>query len=428
VLVVSVVVLSGAQSAALGSRDVGASLGALRSVVTRVFRQAGVKLTGGGARGAAGFAYSVALSADGDTALIGGPADNRGVGAAWVFASTGSTWVQEGRKLTGRGEIGAGEFGWSVALSGDGNTALISGVSDNHNRGAAWVFTRSGAAWTQLGEKLTGGGETGAAEFGYSVALSSNGSTALVGGPFDRRPEGYPGNAGYGAAWVFTRTGATWSQEGRKLTGRGETAVGDFGDVVALSGNGDTALVGAFSVFNVHGAAWVFTRTGLAWTQQGNRLTGRGETGAGSFGWSVALSADGDTALIGGPNDNNDVGAAWVFTRTGSTWTQKGAKLIGDGEIGAAGFADSVALSANGDTALIGGWGDNKFRGAAWVFTGRGSVWTQQGAKLTGRGETGHDHDGNFASTVALSADGGTALIGGPGDNHNHGAAWVFAR
>ena len=77
-----------------------------------------------------------------------------------------------------------------------------------------------------------------------------------------------------------------------------------------------------------------------------------------------------------------------------------------------------MALSADGNTALIGGYGDDGGKGAAWVFTRSGSAWTQQGAKLTGSGETGN---GQFGTSVALSADGNTALIGGPGDNGARG-------
>ena len=130
----------------------------------------------------------------------------------------------------------------------------------------------------------------------------------------------------------------------------------------AFSADGNTALIGAWNDDNVlpgndhysgKGAAWVFTRSGSTWTQQGEKLIGWGETGEGKFGTSVALSADGDTALIGGWNDNSSKGAAWVFTRTGEVWTQQGEKLIGGGEAGEGRFGVSVALSADGDTALI---------------------------------------------------------------------------
>jgi hypothetical protein len=383
------------------------------------------KLTGTGAIGTGRFGYTVALSGDGNTALIGGNYHNIGAGAAWVFTRSGSTWTQQGGKLVGTGHVGEGEFahvgegefGTSVALSSDGDTALIGGPADNKNVGAAWVFTRSGSTWAQQGEKLTGAGETGEGRFGKSVALSADGNTALIGGNRDA--------GAAGAAWAFTRSGSTWAQQGEKLTGTGEAGQGEFGRSVALSADGNTALIGGWSDNGNVGAAWAFIRSGSTWSQQGEKLTGAGGTGEGGFGTSVALSADGNTALIGGHRDNSNVGAAWVFTRSGSTWTQQGAKLTGAGETGPGRFGDSVALSADGNTALIGGPNDNSNVGAAWAFTRSGSTWTQQGAKLTGTGEAGQ---GEFGTSVALSADGNTALVGVPEDNAAIGGTWVLTR
>jgi FG-GAP repeat len=150
-----------------------------------LFVQQGDKLTGGGETGNGQFGYSVALSADGSTALIGARLDDGGRGAAWIFARSGSTWSQQGSRLTGSGEAGNGQFGSSVALSADGSTALVGGVGDNASKGAVWVFTRSGSAWNQQGPKLTGAGETGNGELGTSAALSGDGSTAIVGGATD---------------------------------------------------------------------------------------------------------------------------------------------------------------------------------------------------------------------------------------------------
>jgi hypothetical protein len=420
------VALSGDGDTALTGGPEDATATGAAWVLTRtsgVWSQQGGKLTGGEeGNGEAG--VLVALSADGNTALVGGWKDNGTRGAAWVFTRTGGVWSQQGPKLTGGGEDGEAGFGTSVALSADGDTALIGGPGDNFTKGAAWVFTRSGSTWTQQGEKLTGGGETGSAWFGYTVALSADGKTALIGGWLDSNWTG--------AAWVFTRQGSTWTQQGGKLTGSEEIGEGMFGTNVALSADGDTALIGGWNDDSVaagnkdysgKGAAWVFTRTGGVWSQQGPKLTGGGETGGGKFGTIVALSADGDTALIGGWNDDSSKGAAWVFTRSGSTWAQQGGKLIGAGETGAGRFGVSVALSADGDTALIGGLDDNGTMGAAWVFMRSASTWTQQGGKLTAEDEAG---EGEFGTNVALSADGDTALIGGWRDNGGVGAAWVF--
>jgi hypothetical protein len=380
------------------------------------FIQQGSKLIGAGESGKGLFGFRVALSADGSTALIGGSADNSHVGAAWVFTRSGSTWTQQGAKLTGGGEeSGKAEFGKGVALSADGDTALIGGLLDDGGVGAAWVFTREGETWSQQGAKLTGAGEVGEGRFAFSVSLSEDGNTALIGGGGD--------NGEVGAAWVFTRSGSTWEQQGEKLTGGGEIGKGHFGFAVALSADGDTALIGGLTDNAEVGAAWVFTRSGSTWTQQGEKLTGGEESGKAEFGESVELSGEGDTALIGGYADSGEVGAAWVFTREGEVWSQQGPKLTGGGEVGEGRFSFSVGLSADGDTALIGGGGDNGGLGAAWVFTRSGSTWTQQGEKLTGSGAVGEAH---FGFSVALSADGATALVGGPADKTEIGAAWAF--
>ena len=354
-----------------------------------------------------------------------------GLSLAFLVVASGSgallasALVQQGAKLTGGGETGNGKFGGSVTLSADGSTALVGGPDDDGSNGAAWVFTRSGSAWSQQAGKLTGSGAVGNfVVFGWSVALSADGSTALVGGWADS------GNKG--AAWVFTRSGSTWTQQGGKLTGAGATAFPQFGFSVALAADGSTALVGGSNDDLHKGAAWVFTRAGRSgstWSQQGGKLSGGGATGNAGLGRSVSLSADGSTALVGGPYDDGNRGAAWVFTRSGSIWTQQGGKLTGGGATGNGQFGNSVALAADGSTALVGGSLDDGGKGAAWVFTRFSGVsifspLTQQGGKLTGVGETGM---GQFGFSVALAADGATALVGGNVDDGGKGAAWVFS-
>ncbi len=123
--------------------------------------------------------------------------------------------------------------------------------------------------------------------------------------------------------------------------------------------------------------------------QQGSKLVGTGAVGYARQGQSVTLSADGNTAIVGGPNDNSLAGAAWVYTRSGGVWSQQGGKLVGTGAVGAAQQGFSVAISADGNTAIVGGPYDSSYNGTAWVFTRSGGVWTQQGSKLVGTGAVG---------------------------------------
>ena len=286
-------------------------------------------------------------------------------------AATPATFLQQGETLTAApGEQGIStQFGHSVALSADGDTMLVGGPGDELYGGSAWVYTRSGSTWTQQAKldasEVSCGGFYCGAYVGYSVALSADGNTALV--------AGYGNAGGIGAAWVFTRSGTTWTQQDSALTGKGEIGEGEFGASVALSADGDTALIGAPDDYGYAGSAWVFTRAGATWTQEGEKLAANDESEPeeSRFGFCVALSADGDTALIGGPNDNGRQGAAWVFTRSDSIWTQQAAKLTGGGETGAGELGYSVALSADGATALIGAPGDNEGVGAAWTYTRR---------------------------------------------------------
>jgi hypothetical protein len=372
------------------------------------------ELTGGGEIGPGGFGTSVALSGDGTTALIGAPDDNTtGVGAAWVFTLSNGVWTQQ-TKLTQSDDSGNIGFGASVALSGDGNTALIGAYRAFGTAVAAWVFTRSGSTWTQQAEITDPLPSDGRDDlFGNSVALSGDGNTALIGASKNLGLEAR-------AAWVFTRSGSTWTQQAEitdPLPSDGRDDL--FGNSVALSGDGNTALIGGLGT---GGAAWVFTRSGSTWTQQGERLTGSGAGGDEiNIGSSVALSADGNTALIGDAGDSAAWGAAWVFTRSDGVWTQQGDKLTGQDEEGDV-FGGSVALSSDGNTALIGQDSYDADVGAAWVFTRSDGVWTQLGGPLVPDSDALY----YFGQSVALSGDGNTALVGGPWDNHNAGDAWVF--
>jgi hypothetical protein len=332
-----------------------------------------------------------------------------------------------------------GAFGESVAVSADGTTALVGGDSSGSAIAVA-VYVRSGTTWTKQAE-LTPSVPTTNAGFGAAVALSADGDTALVGDTGLKTvavcASGGTCSSGSGlpsSVWVFTRSGTTWTEQGSALSPPSARGVSGFGSSVALSADGNTALVGARLVGHA-GAAWVFTRSGSIWKRQGTKLTASDETGRGDFGTSVALSWDGATALIGGPSDTpgtdsvgnaTNIGAAWVFTRMGSTWHQQGAKLTGPGGV-VPGFGRTVALSADGGTAVIGGdqeGGSPAFYGAVWTFTRVGATWKAVGPKLYVSDPTG-DTSG-FGSTLALAAGGSTALIGGSTGGYRE--VWQFAR
>ncbi len=382
------------------------------------FTQQGPKLIGTGAVGNPLYqGFSVAISSDGNTAVMGGYADNNNAGAAWVFTRSGGAWTQQGPKLVGADTIGAAFQGISVAISSDGNTIMIGGPQDNNSAGAVWVFSRSGGVWTQHGTKLVGTGSQYGAGQGNSVAISSDGNTAIEGGVFDETFTG--------ATWVFTRSGNVWTQQGPKLVGTGFLQSPYQGSSVAISSDGNTAIVGGIGDNFGVGAAWIFARSGGVWTQQGSKLLGTGAVGHSNQGNSVAISPDGNTVFVGGPEDNTYEGGVWVYTRSGSVWTQQGPKLDGTGgsELPTPHQGYSVAISSDGNTFIESGPYDHD-TGAVWVFKQSGGIWTQQGTKVDGSGATGNARQGY---SVAISSNGDTFIVGGPYDWLGSGAAWVFA-
>jgi hypothetical protein len=323
----------------------------------------------------------------------------------------------EGSRAGAEGEVDD-FFGISVAI--DGGYAVIGAslddVGDRINSGSAYVFERGPAGWTHVA-KLVADDATAEDLFG---AVAIKGDTILVGAPGKR----VDGNASRGAAYVFSRSGGRWIQRARLTASDGRA--GDlFGGTVSLSG--DSALVGAISAEvgqNLdQGAAYVFVRNGEVWQQQA-KLTAQDAGERDQFASSVAI--DGDTALVGADHDavgvNGAQGSAYVFTRSGAAWTQRAKLTASDGTAGA-GFGRSVAIQGN--TALVGAWFPLEFgsprEGAAYVFLGSGNAWSEQQKLVAGEPTAVH----GFGASVAL--DGGRALIGARWGNSNRGSAFVFA-
>ena len=219
----------------------------------------------------------------------------------------------EQAKLTASDAAAGDQFGFSVAISGE--TAVV-GASSVGSTGSAYVFVLDGGTWVQQA-KLTASDAATGDEFGWSVAIS--GETIVVGARSDTTTA-----AGSGSAYVFVRTGSTWSQQAHLTAG--DAGRGDsFGSSVAISD--DTIVAGAPSDddggFN-SGSAYVFVRTGSTWNQQ-DKLRASDATAGDRFAGSVAVS--GDTAVTGAVQDDYQgtlTGSAYVFVRSGTTWTEGG--------------------------------------------------------------------------------------------------------
>jgi hypothetical protein len=354
------------------------------------------------------FAFSAALSADGNVAIVGAKGRNSGQGAAYIFTRSGTTWVERA-ELTDSSGGAHHDFGYSVAISADGGTALVGARGKNTGRGAAFIFTGSGSSWS-LQAELTASDGAAMDDFGISVALSDDGNTALVGAE------------GKNSAYVFTRNGTDWSQTEGALTPSDGEAGDHFGFSVALSADGDTALIGAIGKNSGQGKAYLFTRSDSAWGGEVELTAADGSAGDG-FGVSVGLDANGATALIGASGRNDGQGAAYIFTGSGSTWAQQGGALTAHDGVASDDFGFAVALSADGNTAMIGADNRTSSQGAAYVFTHFYDVWREE-SKIA----AGFAADGDyFGHSVGISDDGSTALCGAIGADGWKGSLYLFA-
>lgn len=379
--------------------------------------QEGTKLVGTNPIGYSPQGEAVAISADGNTAIVGSSQDNGNIGAVWFYTRNGTSWSQQGPKMTGNDMVGTPRQGYSVSISADGNTAVVGGYLDSNPLGAATVYTRTNGVWSQQGPKLVGSGSTTSPIQGWSVSISGDGNTIMVGGQGDNNYQG--------AVWVFVRSGGVWAQQGNKITALGGLGTTAVGQSVSLSHDGNTAIVGAKNDNSNTGAAFIFTRTTGVWSQPSSgKLVGSAFVGQSWQGQSVGISGDGNTAIIGGYLDNSHTGAAWVFTRSGDNWTQEGSKLVGNDYVGPTQQGSSVSLSYDGNRALVSGWNDNSAMGCAWLYTRTAGIWTQSGSKMKAGDNIGIQ---KFGTGSMISADGNNAIFGGPYDNGSVGAAWIFS-
>ena len=341
------------------------------------------------------------MSVSGDYAVVGARGDNSQAGSAYIFVRSGTTWTQQ-QKLTASDAASGDIFGWSVSISGD--YAVVGARHDNSQAGSAYIFVRSGTAWTQQ-QKLTASDAASNDLFGNSVSIS--GDYAVVGARGD--------NSFAGSAYVFVRSGTTWTEQ-EKLTASDAASSDEFGKSVSISG--DYAVVGADGDNSDAGSAYVFVRSGTTWTQQ-QKLTASDAASSDWFGVSVSVS--GDYAVVGARGDNSDAGSAYIFVRSGTTWMQQQKLTASDV---ATNDWFGVSVSVSGDYAVVGARGDNSDAGSAYIFVRSGTTWMQQ-QKLTASDAASGDW---FGSSVSIS--GGYAMVGADGNGHTlnsvDGSAYVF--
>ena len=392
------------------------------------------------------------------------------------------------------------QFGSAVALSADGKTLAVGAVNESSNvqgitagstdeaddaasdSGAVYVFSNEDGIWSQQAYIKSSNADAGD-HFGYSLALSADGDTLVVGAPYedsDAKGISVDDSAGSnnsaevsGAAYVFTRSGAQWSEVAYIKASNAE-AEDRFGHAIALSANGKILAIGALEESSSatgisydhsgeldnsssgSGAVYLFVQAEARWVQQAYIKASNTEE-VDLFGSSLALSADGNTLAVsavgedssatgvstdGSGEDDNSAfaaGAVYIFNREGTLWSQtayvKPSQPISPHD-GSDGFGDALALSADGKTLAVGasahsngscefnGYTENSYDGAIFVFSRTDERWAQQ-ALIT---EDYSDCFHHLGAAIALSEDGDTLVAGSTGKNNYAGAALVYRR
>jgi FG-GAP repeat/Stigma-specific protein, Stig1 len=437
-----------------------------------------------------GFGRAIAYSVDRSTLAVaargeasaamginGNQADDSaaGAGAVYVYDWFGGTGVLQAY-VKASNTASQDQFGDSVTLSADGNTLVVGATGEDSNAtgvngnqmnelasssGAAYVFVRNGTVWTQQAYLKASNAQTNDL-FGYVVALSADGNTLAVSAASE--DGGAPGvNADQmnnlassaGAAYVFTRTGTTWVQQAY-IKASNPDAGDDFGNAMALSGDGNTLAVAAplengnatgingndaDNSAGESGAVYIYTRTGGIWSQQAYIKASNTNMGD-MFGFRVSLSHDGsrlavgaiseDSAATGINGNQNDesaagAGAVYLFVRNGTTWSQEAyvkASNTGAGDL----FGVSVSMSADGTILAVGASNESSSAmgldgdqtndlasnsGAVYLFARVGTTWTQR-SYIKALNTDATDH---FGSCVALAADGKGLIVGAPDED-----------
>jgi len=374
------------------------------------------KLTASDGAASDKFGFSVAIS--GDYAIVGAQLDDDVIydsGSAYVYHRNGTGWTQQ-EKLTASDPREYGEFGHSVSISGD--YAIVGAYHDDRGgypAGAAYLFRRSGTNWTEMQKLPPPNDLTDYRHFGLSVSIS--GDYCIVGS--------WSNDAGEnsGSAHIYHSDGTSWTRT-NKLTASDPGKWHYFGRSVSI--DGDYAIVGASSntnaACNPGGSAYIYERNAGGADNWGQvaKLTGSDVTSGNRFGSSVSIN--GDYAIAGADWHNNSCGAAYVFERDPSGWTEIGKLTASDG---AQDDWFGASVSVDNNFAAVGAYGDDDAgacSGSVYVFCRNESGWTQV-SKLTGS-----DTESNDLFGYSVSLSGTSAIVGAYEDywQFSPGAAYVY--
>ena len=359
---------------------------------------------------------------------------------AFIFKRTGTSYTQEAELSNYES---ASSFGKTVIINNAGDTAVVATGTDP---GAAYVYTRSGTTWSSQ-QKLVSSDATANQQLGKNaIGISSDGNTLMLGAQNDD-----PSGNSTGAVYIFVRSGTTWTQQQKIKAPSGDQPI-FFGNSGSISNDGNTIVAGAYYTPNWGpGAAYVYTRSGTTWSHQQKIVSSDIESGD-EFGWSSDISGDGNYIVVGARNEDtggSNQGSAYIFKVSGSTWSQEaiirrtlltdinGNTVSTSNRTTANKFATAVSINNDGSTVAIGtpiGYGNSVAitDGTCHVYTRVGTTWTEEsfinnpsttsnyGGKVGGGDE--------FGGALALSKDDSTLVISAHGFNTGTGKIYYYVQ
>jgi len=365
------------------------------------------------------FGESVSISGDGKTVLVGAHFnDDNGnnSGTAYIKERIGGIWYET--KLVASDGQSNDRFGGSVSISEDGNTAIIGAINDDDNgyeAGAAYIYKLVGGAWQET--KIIASDGESYDNFGISVSISGDGTVAIVGAYLSNGD-----NTESGSAYIYKLVGGAW-QEIKIIPSDGASS-DYFGFSVSMSPHGHTAIVGAFGDGSASGSAYIYEELLDSGDWQETKLVASDGSSSDYFGLTVSISSEG-TAIVGARNDGDNgtgSGSAYIYQWPYSSGETK--LLASDGG-NSDSFGQSVSVSSDGTTAIVGSSysnGNSSRSGSAYIYELVDGVWQQENKLVASDGWTS-DH---FGGSVSISANGETAIIAAHGANIYRGAAYIF--
>ena len=380
--------------------------------------------------------FQTTISGDGNYLVSGAQSDHSGgvfSGALYVFIRNGTSWSQQA-KLKASPVLTYNYLGKRpIGISTDG-TYVITGTEREDttatNSGAAYIWVRSGTSWSQQ-VMLKASDAAQSDNFGQSNDISGNGNYAIVGAPYED-----DGGTNVGAAYIFIRSGTSWSQQVR-LKPSNPTAHDNFGWHVALSGDGTYAIVSAQyedTGASQAGSVYVFIRSGTSWSEQARLQhsdVGSQDQSGGLWN-SIDISGNGLYVAVGVANQYDPAGvrsgAVYIYIRNGTSWSQQ-AKLLGSGRVASSQTGCSLSINGDGDYLAVGRAttaGGASGNGGVIVFVRSGTTWNEINTFIPDPSEG--DNFGRYG--VGISDDGTYAVAGSPYEEdtggNNTGAAYVF--